>query len=51
VVIAGFALAGMTFSLAIGIALLVATVAWMIYRIAIGYYALTDQKPIDEKMA
>ncbi len=48
VALAGFALAGVSFGMGIGMAILLATVVWMIYRIAVGWYALTDQKPIDE---
>ncbi len=47
VVLAGFALSGLTFGMGIGIFILIITVVWMIYRITIGWYALTDGNPIN----
>lgn len=44
VVLAGFALTGLTFEFGLGIFVLTATVVWFIYRIAIGWYALNDKK-------
>ena len=46
VALAGFAVAGVTFAMGIGIFVLLVTVVWMVYRITIGWYALTDGKPI-----
>ena len=46
VALAGFALSGLTFGMGIGILILLVTVLWMIYRITVGWYALTDGKPI-----
>lgn len=51
VALAGFALAGLTFAMEIGIFILAITLVWMIYRIAIGWYALTDGKAIDNKIS
>jgi uncharacterized membrane protein len=50
VALAGFALAGFTFSMGFGIFVLAITIVWMIYRIAVGWYALTDGKPIDNRI-
>jgi uncharacterized membrane protein len=49
VALAGFAISGLTFSMGIGIFVLLVTVVWMVYRIILGWYALTDGKPINEK--
>lgn len=46
VALAGFALSGLTFGMGIGFFILIATVVWLIYRIAIGWYALNDGKPV-----
>lgn len=46
VVLAGFALSGLTLQFGIGLIILLVTVVWMIYRIVIGWYALTDGNPI-----
>lgn len=51
IVLAGFALAAVTFSKAIGMIILITTLLWMIYRIVIGWYALIHQKPIDGNRA
>lgn len=48
VVLAGFAISGLTFELGVGILTLLATVVWFVYRIAIGWYALNDKKPPHE---
>lgn len=48
--LAGFALAGITFELGIGFFILLITVVWLVYRITIGWYALNDNKPIDNQM-
>lgn len=49
VVLAGFALSGLTFSIGIGFFVLLVTVIWMVYRITIGWYALIDTKAIELK--
>lgn len=49
VVLAGFALSGLTFGWGIGIVILIITILWMIYRIVIGWYALTDGNPINPR--
>ena len=46
VVLAGFALSGLTLEIGFGFIILLVTVVWMIYRITIGWYALTDGNPI-----
>lgn len=46
IVLAGFALSGVTFGTGIGILVLLVTVLWLIYRITVGWYALTDGNPI-----
>ena len=46
VVLAGFALSGATFYMGVGMFILLITVIWMVYRITLGWYALTDNKPI-----
>ncbi|MDD4914158.1 MAG: hypothetical protein PHW13_03855 [Methylococcales bacterium] len=46
VVLAGFAISGLTFTMGIGIFVLLITVVWMIYRITIGWHALIDGNPI-----
>jgi uncharacterized membrane protein len=45
--LAGFALSGLTFGMGIGFFILMATVIWLVYRIAIGWYTINDNKPID----
>ncbi len=44
VVIAGFALSGLTFEFGVGFLILMVTVIWFVYRISIGWYALNDKK-------
>lgn len=46
IALAGFALAGFTFAMGLGVFVLLVTVVWMVYRIVVGWYALTDGKPI-----
>jgi uncharacterized membrane protein len=46
VTLAGFALAGLTFGMGVGIFILLITVLWLVYRITIGWYALNDGKPV-----
>lgn len=48
VALAGFALSGLTFGMGIGIFTLIMTVLWLLYRIAIGWYALTDGNPVNQ---
>lgn len=50
VVLAGFAIAGLTFSTGLGFFVLLVTVIWMVYRITIGWYALTDGRPIKNSL-
>ena len=47
ITVAGFAISGFTFGMGIGIFTLLITVVWLIYRITIGWYALTDGKAIN----
>ena len=46
IVLAGFAISGLTFTTGLGFFVLLITVIWMVYRITIGWYALTDGKAI-----
>ena len=50
ITLAGFAISGLTFEVGIGFYTLIMTLLWMIYRIAIGWYALTDGVAIDKKI-
>jgi uncharacterized membrane protein len=50
ITLAGFAISGLTFEVGIGFYTLIMTLLWMIYRIAIGWYALSDGKAIDKKI-
>jgi len=50
ITLAGFALSGLTFEIGIGFFILIVTVVWLVYRITIGWYALNDGKPIDNRM-
>ena len=50
VTLAGFALSGITFGMGIGVFILIATVLWLVYRITIGWYALNDNKPVNNQM-
>lgn len=49
VALAGFAFSGFTLEFGIGVFSLMFTLLWMIYRIAIGWFALTDGKPINNQ--
>lgn len=44
--LAGLALAGLTLASGIGLFILLSTLLWLLYRISLGCYALTDNKPI-----
>ena len=48
VTLAGFALAGLTFFVGIGLYILLPTLVYLVYRIAVGWTALTANKPIEE---
>ena len=48
VALAGFAISGLTFAMGVGMFVLLVTVVWMVYRIIIGWYALTDDKAVTE---
>ena len=50
ITLAGFALSGITFGMGIGFFILIATVVWLVYRITIGWFALNDDKPINNQM-
>jgi len=50
ITLAGFALSGITFGMGVGFFILIATVVWLVYRIAIGWYALNDDKPVNNQM-
>lgn len=47
--LAGFALAGLTFEIGIGVFILITTVTLMVYRIVVGWNTLTADKPITEE--
>jgi uncharacterized membrane protein len=46
VVLALLAFSGITLELGFGIYILLGTVVWMVYRIALGWYALNSNQPI-----
>jgi len=46
--LAGFAISGLTFAMGIGFFVLIVTVLLLVYRIVIGWSALTADKPINE---
>jgi uncharacterized membrane protein len=48
IALAGFAISGLTFGIGIGFMTLMITLLWMIYRIAVGWYALTDGNPVHD---
>lgn len=50
IALAGFALSGFTLEMGVGFLFLIVTVVWMIYRIATGWYALTDGRPINNRI-
>jgi uncharacterized membrane protein len=50
ITLAGFALSGITFGMGIGVFILIATVVWLVYRITIGWYALNDDKPVNNQI-
>ena len=50
ITLAGFALSGITFGMGIGFFILISTVVWLVYRITIGWFALNDEKPINNQM-
>jgi uncharacterized membrane protein len=49
VVLTGFAISGLTLSNGFGFFVLLVTILWMVYRITVGWYALTDGNPIPEE--
>ncbi len=50
ITLAGFAISGLTFGMGFVIFVLISVVVWLVYRITVGWYALNDDKPIDNKM-
>ena len=48
ITLAGFAFSGVTFSMGIGLFTLITTLVFLVYRIVIGWSALTANKPVDE---
>jgi uncharacterized membrane protein len=48
--LAGFALAGLLLEIGVGFYVLLVTVLWLIYRICLGWYALNDDKPINNRI-
>ena len=51
ITLAGFAISGLTFGMGFGIFVLISVVVWLVYRITVGWYALNDDKPIDNQMS
>ena len=51
IALAGFALSGFSFEFGIGAYILLVTVVWLIYRITIGWYTLTDDQPINRNIS
>ncbi len=49
ITLAGFALSGIAFGMGIGVFILIATVVWLVYRITIGWFALNDDKPVNNQ--
>jgi len=50
ITLAGFAISGVTFAMGIGVFVLISVVVWLVYRITVGWYALNDDLPINNKM-
>jgi len=49
--LAGFALSEITLGMGIGVFfILIATAVWLVHRITIGWYALNDDKPVNNQM-
>lgn len=49
ITLAGFALAGFTYPVLIGFLILAVTLVFLVYRIAVGWTALTANKPVREE--
>ena len=47
--LAGFALAGLTFEIGLGIFILIPTVMLLVYRIVVGWNALNSDEPVNDK--
>ena len=50
IALAGFAIAGISVTTQFGLLILLVNILWMVYRITVGWYALTDGKPITNFM-
>jgi uncharacterized membrane protein len=48
IALTGLALSGMTFAFGVGIFVLIATLMLMVYRIVVGWNALTSDRPIND---
>ena len=48
ITLAGFAVSGVTFEMGVGFFILIATLVLLVYRIVIGWYALNDDKPVNQ---
>jgi uncharacterized membrane protein len=48
ITLAGFAVSGLTLEMGVGFFILIATVVLLVYRITIGWYALNDEKPVNQ---
>ena len=49
ITLAGFAVSGVTLEMGIGFIILLITILLLVYRIAIGWFALNADKPVNEK--
>lgn len=48
ITLAGFAVSGLTLEMGVGFFILIATVVLLVYRIVIGWYALNDDKAVNQ---
>jgi uncharacterized membrane protein len=48
ITLAGFAVSGLTLEMGVGFFILIATLVLLVYRIVIGWYALNDDKPVNQ---
>jgi uncharacterized membrane protein len=48
IALAGLTISGLTFEMGVGFITLMITLLWIIYRIAVGWYALTEGKPLND---
>jgi len=48
ITLTGFAVSGVTLEMGVGFFILIATIVLLVYRITIGWYALNDEKPVNQ---